>query len=341
MNRPHVISLRDQLAGPVGQASGTFAGLTFLLILIACANVAQLLLSRIAERREELAMRAALGASRARLLQQLTTEATVLTVAGAALGLAVAFWTARLASSFAPAQLATQTYTVLAWPVIAFAFTLALLTGIVFGVLPSTLLGTPAMRTGQAVRGPKNQTAKAALVGLQVFFTLTLLTCAIAVGESFLNLLHVDLGFRPADVATLSVSLQGTKYRGGATEWAYYREVLRRLRLADGVEAAGAVAYLPLQNSAYMANAFKLDSGQSVKGVLINAVTADYFRSMATAFGAGRDLSQGQSKPSVIVNEAFARQSGLGGAIVGRNVKSMWRGPDHQIVGVVKTRVFP
>ena len=151
-NRPHMTSLQDQLAGPVRQASWVLAGLSLLVLLIACTNVAQLLLSRTAERREELELRAALGASRARLFQQLTTEAACLTVSGAALGLLVAHWTALLASSVAPAPLATQEYSVLDWPVLLFTAVLAILTGVFFGVLPAWLTGR--LQAAGQIRAP-------------------------------------------------------------------------------------------------------------------------------------------------------------------------------------------
>src|SRR5262245_43279324 len=114
---PQMLRLQDGLAGPVRQASLVLMGMMAFLLLIACANLAHLLLSRTTERRQELAVRAALGASRARLTRQLITEATVLTAFGAIAGLIVAQWTARLASIAQPAQLASRPYSVLDWRV--------------------------------------------------------------------------------------------------------------------------------------------------------------------------------------------------------------------------------
>ena len=347
-NNPHLISLQNQLAGPVRQASWVLAGMTLLVLLTACANVAQLLLSRTTERRQELEVRAALGASRARLLQQLTTEATILTMAGALLGLAVAHWASRLTSSIAPAQLLTQEYTILDWRVLAFAAALALSMALAFGVLPAWLLGRlhpsgQMLRNQSGIRDLKTRRARASLIALQAALTLTLVTSSFAMGRSFLRMLNVDLGFHAACVVTLNVSVQGTKYRGPA-EWQYYREALNRLRSVPGVQASGAVAYLPLASNMYMANSFKLDSGQTLHAIVTNAVTADYFRAMETPFLAGRDFAKStreQAEPSVIVNEAFAQGAGLGNAIVGRTVQAPWDGNHvYRIVGLVATTSF-
>jgi putative ABC transport system permease protein len=344
VNRARITSLRDELAGPVGQAGWILAGLILLVLLAACANVAQLLLSRISERRQELAIRAALGASRARLVQQLITEGMALTLTGATLGLVIAHWTAQVATSVAAAQLATQSYTVLDWRVIGFAATLALLTGIVFGVLPAFLAGRlqpsgDTMRTKAASPEIGTKRVRASLIALQVGLTFTLLASSIAMGRTFLQLLRADLGLRPANVLTVSVSLQGTKYRSGASRWQYYSEVLNRLRGVQGVEAAGAVGFLPLANNTYMVNAFKLDSGQVVRQIVTNAVTPDYFRAQGTAFLAGRDFRPGEhrTEPAVIVNEAFARDAGLGTAIVGRRITAHWSKTPYTVVGLVAT----
>jgi putative ABC transport system permease protein len=159
-------------------------------------------------------------------------------------------------------------------------------------------------------------------------------------GRTFLELLNADLGFHPAHVATLNVSLDGTRHRGRSI-WQYYSQVLQRLRSMPGVEAAGAATYLPLQSYIYMANGFKLNSGQTVNAVWVNAVTPGYFRAMGTGFVAGHDFTKAlrQSSPTpVIVNEAFAHAAGLGKRIAGRKLRES-RGNHtlHPIVGVVDT----
>ena len=337
-------SLRDELAGPVGTASWVLAGMTALVLLMACANLAHLLLSRIAGRRPEFALRAALGASRGRLTQQLTTEALCLTGAGMALGLLVAWWACRLASTVAPPRISAQAYSILDWRVLGFALTLALITGLAFGVMPARLLarGQPAdslMRVQPGLRMTGSRRMRSALLFAQGCLTLALLVASLAMSRKFLELLQVDLGFRTREAVTMTVSLEGSGQRPGAGEWRYYNEVLQRLRAAPGVEAAGGVGYVPLGQHAYMALSFRLDSGQTIPRVVTNAATPGYFDAIGIRFLAGGDFPaiRRQTEPVVIVNEAFARETQLGTAVVGRRVLADWSKTPYSIAGVVET----
>lgn len=344
-NRPHVAALQTQLAGPLRDESWALSAMTLLVLLTACANVAQVLLSRAIERKHELAVRTALGASRARLLQQLVTEATLLTTAGAALGLVVACWTARIGSSVAPAQLEVQQYTIWDWRVLGFTIALAVAMGIVFGILPAWLVGRSQgsacfVRNQPGTRDGGTRRARGVLIALQAALTLALVTSSLTLGRKFLQLVQADLGFRPAHVVTLHISLQGTRHAGRG-EWGYYSEALHRLQAAPGVEAAGAVSYLPLANNIYMADAMKLDSGQSVQGVVMNAVTPGYFRAMGISMLAGADFAESQaSDRPVVVNQAFVQQARLGETILGRNVTAPWSHRPYRIAGVVRTTRF-
>jgi predicted permease len=347
-NRPHLVSLQNQLAGPVRQASWALAGMTLMVLLTACANVAHLLLSRAAERRQELRIRAALGASRARLLQQLITEAMFVTMIGAAIGLVVGRWTVAMASSVVPAQLATQQYTILDWRVLGFAIVLALVMGIIFGASPAWLLGRfqpseSVQRNQPAASNFGTKRARRWLVVLQAALTLCLLTSSLALRQAFLQMLDANLGFHPTSVVTLNVSLQGTRHSAGRGEWQYYSEALERLRALPGVQAAGAVSYLPLADNIYMANSFKLDSGQTVQRIVMNAVTPGFFRAMGTSFQAGRDFTESgrqHAEHPVIVNEAFAQSTGLEKGIIGHRLTAPWTSTPYLIVGVVNTMRF-
>ncbi|HEX4808864.1 MAG TPA: ADOP family duplicated permease [Bryobacteraceae bacterium] len=343
-NWPHLVSLQNQLAGPVQRASLVLALMTLLVVVTACANVAQLLLSRATERRQELAVRAALGASRARLVQQLVTEASVLTLMGACLGLLVAYWASRMASSVAPAQLGTQEYTILDWRVLCFATFLALLMGLVVGVFPAWLIGRlqPSghlVRNQPGMRDLGTNRARSGLLFIQATLALCLITSSLTMGRTFLQLINTNLGFRPTNVVTLNVSVQGAGYKG-PREWAYYEHALNQLRSVPGVQAAGAVGHLPLANNFYMAFPFKMDSGQTLKSIVVNSITNGYFQAMKTPLLAGRDFAENEmrhSEPSVIVNEAFAQSTKLGRAIVGRHLTAPWSNTPYRIVGVVAT----
>jgi putative ABC transport system permease protein len=342
---PGLVRLRDQITSQVRQSVLILFAAVLVVLLTACANVAQLLLSRTAERRQELALRAALGASKARLIQQLTVEATALTLTGAIVGLIVAYAVSRIASAVLPAQLATQNYTLLDWRVLSFTIALALIVGTIFGVMPAWLISRlqpsiQLVRTYPGASEPMTKRLRSILVGVQVAFTLTLLVSSLTLGSAFLHLIDTDLGFRPENVITLNVSLQGTRYQNEKAAWQYYLDVLNRLRSIPGVESAGAVSYLPLANNVLMAGKIRTNSGQEVNGVVLNGVMPGYFRTMGTKVVAGRefDVNAGtSSEPSVIVNGAFASRAGLGASIVGQRIIAPWTSRPYIVLGVVAT----
>jgi putative ABC transport system permease protein len=196
---PALVSIRDQLAGPVREPSLVLLGITVFVLLIDCANVAHLLLSRFAERRQELAIRMALGASRARLVQQATAESLLLTGLACAGGIAIARWAAQLAAAVQPAALAAQDYAALDWRVLLFALSLAGATGIVFGALPALALGSVHSLAGpmraQAGGGGKGANhVRNALIATQAALALSLLAGSSIMGQAFLRLLGTDLG---------------------------------------------------------------------------------------------------------------------------------------------------
>lgn len=347
MEQPELISLQDQLAGPVRQASFVLMGLVIFVLLIACANVAHLLLARTAERRQELMIRNALGASRARLVQQLITESLFLTLLAAGSGLAVARWAARVAASAQPAQLAVQRYTVLDWRVLAFAIALAGLTGVIFGVLPAWLLGR-MQAAHDGVRSRTSQSSGArrmriALLAMQGAFTLVLIAGSVTMGRSFLRLLGANLGYQTDHLVTLNVSLSGTPWATDNHQVLYYDDALARLRAIAGVESAAAVAYLPLMDHFYGGGAVELDDRHKVSPTIWNNVSPDYFRAMRTRILEGRDFSDGDrqgSDPVAIVTEQFATQLGVGPHVVGKRVSVRYSATivrTYTIVGVVET----
>ena len=325
-----LVTLRDRLAGPVRQASLILLGVVCFVLLVACANVAYLLLSRFTERRHELALRMALGASRARLTQQLATEAMLLTVTATAAGLVVAHWVARLAGHFQPALSEAQRYTVLDWRVIGFAAGLALLTGVLFGVLPTFLLGRlcsgPDVYRGRSgARTSAAGRARNVLVAFQAALTLALLAGSVNMGQAFLDLMGASLGFRTDRTVTMRFSLWGSAHDSASGLMEYYREALARLRAPPGVEAAGAVDYLPMADyQGWLMQGFQTESGQNATGSPAH-VTPDYFRAMGIRILEGRDFTAAdglRSDPVIIVNEDVARAVG---PIAGKRVFSQDR----------------
>ncbi len=322
-------------------------GLVAFVLLIACANVAHLLLSRAAERSHELAVRAALGASRARLVQQMVTEATVLTATAAVAGMAVAHWASQIAASAQPAQLSARQYAVLDWRVIAFAAGLAMLTGIVFGVLPASLIGR--MHPGQfAVRahaGPAGLGAsrmRGILIAMQSALTVVLVAGSVSMGRSFLALLETDLGFHTDSVVTLNVSLAGTRYESENRQRQYYGAALEYLRAAPGVLSAAAVSNLPLISTMFMGGRYRLDSSEQAQLAVLISASPDYFRTMGTGLIEGREFTTRDRNGAdrvVILSEDFARNFGRG-PFVGRKLDLAWRGAPQPatVVGVVRSQ---
>jgi predicted permease len=321
-------SLWDYLAGPVRRASTVLFAAVLLVLFIACANVAQLLLSRTNERRRELSVRAALGASRARLVQQLITEATALTLTGAVLGFPVAYWVSVLAARFEPAPLAAQAYALLDWRVLAFTATATVFTGTVFGVLPALAIrrAQPAqdiMRGQPGAASFGSSRIRTGLVVLQAALTVVLLAGCIVMSRSFLKLLGVDLGFKTDRIVTMRASVAGIYDKN--RELQFFKAALDRLGATPGVEAAGAVRYLPLIDSdwKYLGAHYVVESGNDVSGGIVrgNSVAGAYFRAMGINFVAGRDFTAAERRGKdlvAIVDDVFARQSGLGAGIVGR-----------------------
>jgi putative ABC transport system permease protein len=332
VNRPRLIPLREQLAGPVRRASLVLLGAVTFVLLIACANVANLLLTRVTDRRKELVLRAALGASRARLIQQLVTESVLLTALAAAAGLLVANWAAKLATAAQPAQLTAQNYTIMDWRVLGFALGLAAITGFAFGVLPASLIGRlqPSdhlIHSQPGSSASRGQRLRSVLVAVQVSLTLVLLGGSIVMGRSFLNLLGTDLGYRTDHVVTMSVSLAGTRHDAPNLLREYYRDALERLRRVPGVEAAGAIDSLPLATDVFSGAHFKLESGRVVSLTTVVAATPDYFRTMGTSILFGRDFNLADRtapEPVAIANQEFERLSGEGPALIGKRVIAAW-----------------
>jgi len=346
--RPQLVPLRDQLAGPGRKASLVLMGVVVFVLLIACANVAHLLLSRITERRQELVVRSALGASHGRLVQQLITESTMLTLAAAAAGLAVARWASGLASLATPAGLAVQQYTILDWRVLLFAVALALATGLLFGVLPASLIARlqPAedlLRAQPRAYGTGVRRLRGLLLAMQAAFTVILLAGAASLGRTFLRLTGTDLGFDTSHVVTFTVSLAGSRPAAEHRMGVYYRALLERLRAVPGVISAGAVEHLPLAENTGAIFGFRLGAGAPVHGASLNIASPDYFRTMGIPLLAGREFNSGDrvnSRRVAIVTDRLARELGGGESVLGRDLLFDPGGgpPDlYAIVGVVRT----
>jgi putative ABC transport system permease protein len=312
--KPRLISLRDELVGPLKQPSLIVSAAVLLLLLIACANVANLLLSRTADRVNELAIRSALGASRARLIQQLLTESVVLATLGAAASVVFANWAVRMAAAFQPSGTASLGYTLANWRVAAYAMGLALLTALLFGAAPATFAGSSLVRSNS----PRAFTSRlrAILVAVQVGLTVVLVAGGAALGSAFTKLMATDNGFVTSNLISLRVAAVGGSYevRNSHADVVYFKEALRRIRAVDGVVSASATRFLPLGSSHYWGNNFRIDgAGRDVMALTLS-VAPEFLTTMGSRMLAGHDIADSDylidpDKPEgVVVSESFARQ---------------------------------
>ena len=338
---PNLAPLRVQLAQNIREASLILMVAVGFILLIACANVANLLLTRTTERRNELIVRAALGASRARLVQQLISESVLLSCIAAAAGLAVAYWAAKVATLAQPAQLASQEYTILDWRVLGFAIGVALLTGFLFGVVPALLIrhlhpsGDLARTHSSGLRTTK---LRGLLISMQEALTLVLLAGSLTMSRGFVHLLDTGMGFHTDHLVAVSVSLAGTGTQSEAQKSAYYREALDRLRAVQGVEFASAAYTLPLDDG-FGIGPVTLDTGRESSPVLNNRVTPDYFRTMGIPLLYGREFTAADTGRVAILSEGIAREIAEGSSVLGRKVT--WNKEPFTIIGVVQaTRYF-
>lgn len=332
--------LRDELAGPARSGSLVLMACAGLILLIACTNVANLLMARTADRAAEFSIRSALGASRARLGRQLLAECLLLSLAAGGAGILIALWTASVAAKLQPAPLAAQAYSLVDGRVLGFAMAAAILTGLLFGVLPALYAGR-ARNWGTRAPGDtqSSRLLREALVAVQVMLTVVLLSAAISTGRAFARLMHADRGFEGNGVATVNVSLEGTARPSAASRRAYFAQALARLRRLPGVQSASATEFLPLYATAFMGGRFQVNGHLAGKASMLNPILADYFRTMGGRILCGREFTDAEVRDNArvaIINEQFACEFGAPADALGREV-GIGGGPPWKIVGVVKT----
>ncbi len=331
-----MIALQDELAGPARNASLVLMTCVVLILLIACTNVANLLMARTADRATELSIRSALGASRARISQQLLTECVLLSLAACAAGIFIAFWTASVAARLQPAPLASQAYSILDGRVLGFAIAASVFSGLLFGVLPALYASrVPMLGIHGSSHTHGSQRIRGALVAAQVMITIILLTASISVARAFAHLMHIDRGFECSGLVTVNVSLDGTTHQTDASRLSYFQEALARVRRLPGVRSASATEFLPLYATDFVGGVFAVDGHPDRAGATVVPVFSDYFRTMGGRIVAGREFTaaevQGNAKVA-IVSERFAAEFGSAADALGHQV---FRDP-RKIVGVVR-----
>jgi predicted permease len=325
-----VLPLKDMLVGGIRKSLLIFMGAVALVLLVACANVANLLLMKGSLRRQEMAVRTALGAPRNRLIRQLLTESAMLSLGGVIAGLLLAIFGVRALLALAPAGKIPRVAEIhLDAGVIGFALGLGAVTGILFGLLPAVQATGREFRAflsqaGRAVTG-RSEGLRNALVVSEIALTLVLLAGAGLLLKSFLRMRAVDPGFRTQNVLTMTVDLPESPYDTTASIQAFHGRTLEKLSNLPGVLAAGAVNWLPL-NRVFMWGNFHLYDGRPMpRGYMVDkpAVSSEYFRAMGIPLLSGRAFSDqdNSTAPRVaIISRSVARTFWPGGDAIGQRI---------------------
>jgi putative ABC transport system permease protein len=341
---PLMMPLADELAGRVKHASLLLLSVVGLTLLIACANLANLTLARTADRQHELSIRSAVGASRARLIQQLLTECLLLAIVSAGLGLGVAVWATLLASKVQPAALPSQTYSILDVRVLAFTVGLAVLSAVLFGLLPALSVGQAHLF---AARGSSefhtSRIVRDVLVAAQVALTIVLLAASVSLVRAVSHELHIDRGFKTDGLVTASVTLDGTLRDKPGMRLQYFEAALDRLRRLPGVRSASSTEFLPLQSKGFVGGPHALDGHPLPRAnASIIPITDGYFATTGGHVLYGREFTDAEIRSNakvVLVNETFARLWLRPADAVGHMVTDP-DGTVRKVVGVVRNLDF-
>ena len=345
-----VIPAQDFVTGGMRSALLILLGSVGFVLLIACANVANLQLARSDVRRREVAVRAALGADRGHIVRQLLTESVMLAIAGAAAGLAVAWAGLQIVITLRPANLPRIDETSLDGTVLGFTALLAIVTGILFGLLPALQLSRPDVtgvlkdggRSGTA--GRSRQLARRVLVVLQLASSVVLALAAGLLIRSLIELNRIDLGFNPHNVLTAQLQVASTDYPLPADVVRFHRQVTERVAQIPGVRAAGSVRVLPLARTIGDWS-IKIEGRPYVPEENPNGdyqgVTPGYFEAMGVKLIRGRFLTAAdheEAMPVAVINDTMAARYWPGEDAIGRQ---FMMGTDDKpwltIVGIVGT----
>jgi len=348
-----VMPLTEVVVGQVKPALLVLLGAVAFLLLIACANLANLMLGRASRRQKEIALRLALGAGRRRLVRQLLVESVLLSAAGGALGLLLAYWSVHaLSASIAEASrftLPRYQEIGIGAAVLLFTFAVSSATGILFGLVPALQCSRPDLQAalkdgGRGTSRFSRTPLRSLLVVGEVAISLMLLSGAGLMLRSFARLGAVDAGFDPHNVLTMRVVLTGSPH--GATPQTrnqFYRQVLDQVAAVPGVESVSGINHLPLAGDlwtfSFLVEGRPAPAPADVPGAVFRVVFPGYFRTMRIPLLRGRDFDahDDPSAPRVVViNEAMANRWWPREGAVGKRIRLGREGPWYTVAGVVK-----
>ena len=345
-----VVPLRTQFTGEIRKPLLILLGAVGFVLLIACANVANLLLARAASRKREIALRAGLGASRWRIARQLLTESVLLSLFGGALGLLLAVWGTKVLLALSPPELVDLRSATVNVPVLLFTIALTLFTGIAFGLVPAFEasrfdLNEPLKESGKGViGGTRAHRLRSLFVVAQVALALVLLVGAGLLMKSLNRLQSVEPGFDPGNLLTMRVNLPERKYDSDPKLLNFFKQAIEGIRAIPGVESAGAINTIPF-GGPHSGTRIQIEGqpkrppGQDLStGVCVT--DANYFQTMHIPLKRGRLYTPqevSEMRHVVVVNEAFARENFPGQDPIGQRVTINMKDENQpsEIIGIV------
>jgi predicted permease len=344
------LPLRDEVTGPLTPMLLMLLGAAGFVLLIACVNVANLLMMRSVGRQKEMAVRLAIGAGRLRLLRQFLVEGMLLALTGGGLGLALAVWLKDVLAAHMPANIPQFHAIGLDWTVLLFSFLLVTLAGLAFSVLPTlwasrTDFNPSLQESGRGhSQGPEHQRLRAAFVIVEVALSVMLLVGAGLLVRSFQRVLGTNPGFRPEHVLTASIDLPPTEYSQDEKVASFYKQLMEKLRQTPGIAAAGGSTDLPLLGG--WTHAFTVEGYQPPPGPQLSlcnhsVIYGDYLQAMGIPLLLGRNFTELDGPKSthvLIVSESLAKKYWPGQDPLGKRLK--WGPPESAdpwltVVGIV------
>lgn len=348
-----VVPLPKLVGGFLAPPLMCLLGAVGLLLLLACANVANLLLAKAAGRQKEIAVRVALGAGRLRVVRQLLTESVILAFAGGAFGLLLARWCIGLLRGLIPDVFPLMQQMGIDNRVLVFTFGVSLVTGLVFGATPAIRvskadLNSALKATGRALVGGGVQKIRDGLVTAEIALALVLVVAAGLLTRSFVRLMSVNPGLRTQDVLTMQLTLPTARYPEGDQRARFYQNLVERVEALPGVESAGAIQFLPFRanflNSRISVWPFRVQGQPPVREgqeplADFRVVTPHFFTAMGIPLRQGRYFNQRDTHSGpgvVIINEAMAKRHMPGENPIGKRLLlPPWDQPPREIIGVV------
>ncbi len=343
-----VIPLLDQMLGDIRTTLWTLLGAVLFVLLIACANVANLLLARAGTREKEIAVRSALGANPGRLARQLLTESVIMALAGGLIGLLLALWSVSILKQLGPATIPRLSEIGIDWQVLGFTLLVSVATGIVFGLAPVFAsrrkdLNSVLRSSGRGSSGSRSRSRlRDVLVVSEMAICVVLLTGAGLMIRSFATLENVNPGFRPDHVLTVQIALPEARYPDFRMAL-FYKQLLGRLQVLPGVQYAAIARRVPLSGGTDLSLNFTIENrpveiSANQPRAQYRAVSADYFDALGIPISSGRhfDRTDAENTPGVVlINQTMARVFFAGENPLGKRIKAGDSDAWSTIVGVV------